>query len=170
MAVDPSEGERIGTFAARVLEDLYAVVYGERPVGVRVWCDGSALLMVLRLAGSSEDGATEPGTALPCEAIPELVATAVREQLGWDLSVGSAGVEAELGLVMLVFRLPETAPEQPQLEPAAMTAVAAAGERDGRRLPRWQALHTPSWRSWTPVPPSGVVPAPERRRLRLVED
>ena len=45
-----SDVEHVGAFAAQVLEDLYGLVYGERPVGVRVWCDGSALLMVVRLA------------------------------------------------------------------------------------------------------------------------
>ena len=51
MGHDPSDGAGVGAFAAGVLEDLYAAVYGERPVGVRTWCDGDALLMLLRLAG-----------------------------------------------------------------------------------------------------------------------
>src|SRR5579863_6930036 len=89
-----SDVELIGAFAAQVLEDLYGLVYGERPVGVRAWCDGSALLMVVRLAGPLESEQAELAAMVPCEGIPELVAAAVRAQTGWALAVGSWSVEA----------------------------------------------------------------------------
>jgi SAM-dependent methyltransferase len=101
-----SDVERIGAFAAQVLEDLYLLVYGERPVGVRAWCDGSALLMVVRLPGPLDEDGEEPGSMLPCEGVPEVVAAAVRAQTGWRLAIGSWSVEADLGLVMIVFRVP----------------------------------------------------------------
>src|SRR6185437_3241491 len=84
--------ELVGAFAAQVLEDLYGLVYGERTVGVRAWCDGSALLMVVRLAGPLDSEHAEVGTMLPCEGIPELVAAAVRAQTGWELAIGSWSV------------------------------------------------------------------------------
>ena len=104
-----------------MLEDLYGLVYGERPVGVRAWCDGSALLMVVRLAGPLESEQAELAAMVPCEGIPELVVAAVRAQTGWALAVGSWSVEADLGLVMFVFRLPG--------RPAGARARSRAGRR-----------------------------------------
>jgi hypothetical protein len=156
-----------------VLEDLYAVVYGERPVGVNIWCDSSALLMVLRLAGPADIEEPPPVEVLPCDAIPELVTTAVRAQTGWELVVGSSSVQAELGLAMFVFRLPSVGPPPTRLLRRG-ARLLDDGEPGPRRSARLSATHVPSWRSWTPVPSGGVVPAcesaPERRRLRLVEE
>jgi len=166
----PVEVERVGALAAQVLEDLYGLVYGERPVGVRVWCDGSALLMVVRLAGPRDAGEVELEALLPCDGIPELVATAVRAQTGWVLAVGSWSVEADLGLVMFVFRLVDEPRERPRLPDAGGAVLATSAELDARRAVRWQTSHRPSWRAWSPVPSGGVAPAPERRRLRIVED
>jgi hypothetical protein len=172
--VRPRDVDRIGRFAAGVLEDLYAVVYGERPVGVNLWCDSSALLMVLRLAGPADIEEPPLVGALPCDAIPELVTTAVRAQTGWELVVGSSSMEAELGLAMFVFRLPAVGP--PPTRPIRRGARALDG---GEPAPRRSAVrlsvtHVPSWRSWTPIPSGGVVPAcepaPGRGRLRLVEE
>jgi hypothetical protein len=169
----PRDVARIGRFAADVLEDLYAVVYGERPVGVNLWCDSSALLMVLRLAGPADIEEPPLVGALPCDAIPELVATAVRAQTGWELAVGSSSVEADLGLAMFVFRIPPGGP------PATRLAWRGArtlddGEPGKRRGGGLAATHVPSWRSWSPVPSGGVMPAcdpaTERRRLRLLEE
>jgi hypothetical protein len=163
--------DRIGRFAACVLEDLYAVVYGERPVGVNVWCESSALVMVLRMAGPADISEPPLAGSLPCEAIPELVTTAVRAQTGWELVVGSWSVQPELGLAMFVFRLRGAPPPPPRLRaPRALDE----GDPQPRRGVRASAAHVPSWRSWTPVPSGGVVPtcepASERRRLRLVEE
>jgi len=173
-----SDTERVGSFAAQVLEDLYGLVYGERPVGVRAWCDGSALLMVVRLAGPSDGAPAELGAMLPCEGIPELVAAAVRAQTGWELALGSWSVEADLGLVMFVFRLPDQAPERPRM-PDPAGALATSSELEARRAVRWHATPVPSWRAWSPVPGSPIPPesgdagaagGPERRRLRIVEE
>ena len=170
MGHDLSDGEGVGAFAAGVLEDLYAAVYGERPVGVRSWCDRDSLLMLLRLAGPAPFGGVprEHGGTLPYEAIPELVATAVRVQTGCELAVGSWSVEADLGLVMFVFRLPA---EPPRVVAAtASPKVEPVRERASRRT----TARVPSWRAWSPLPPGGVAgeheaPA-ERRRLQLVDD
>ena len=165
MGHDLADAEGVGAFAAGVLEDLYAAVYGERPVGVRTWCDRGSLLMLLRLAGPAPFGGVprEHGGTLPYEAIPELVATAVRVQTGCELAVGSWSVEADLGLVMFVFRLP--------VAPAGATPTTGPARQ---RAPRPTPARVPSWRSWSPLPPGGVVggrdaPA-EGRRLRLVEE
>ena len=178
MGHDLVDGEGVGAFAAGVLEDLYAAVYGERPVGVRTWCDRGSLLMLLRLAGPAPFGGVprEHGGTLPYEAIPELVATAVRVQTGCELAVGSWSVEADLGLVMFVFRLP-VAPlaGSPTWRPGVVAADAAPKTEPAReRGPRRTTARVPSWRAWSPVPPGGVVgehdkPA-EPRLLRLVED
>jgi hypothetical protein len=173
-----SNGDRVGAFAACVLEDLYAVIYGERPVGVRAWCDGGALLMLLRLAGPTPfDGEQrEPAGGLPYEAIPLLIAAAVRAQTGCELAVGSWSVEAELGLVMFVFRLPVEPVAAPQIPEPHLSALA--------RTPRPETAHgraasskttrAPSWRTWSPVPHGGLVPEPDppadRPHLRLVAD
>jgi hypothetical protein len=169
--------ERVGAFAAQVLEDLYGLVYGEPPVGVRAWCDGSALLMVVRLAGPSDGSPADLGAMMPCEGIPELVTAAVRAQTGWELAVGSWSVETDLGLVMFVFRLPDDPPQRPRM-PEAGAPHATRGELEARRAVRWHETHVPSWRAWSPVPgePLGggegesTGGAPERRRLRVVED
>jgi hypothetical protein len=168
---DLLDGERVGAFAASVLEDLYAVVHGERPVGVRAWCDDGALLMLLRLAGPMPFGGAqrEHQGKLPYEAIPELVAAAVRLQTGWELAVGSWSVESELGLVTFVFRLPPEpldGPRFPRAGVAPTSKPAGGSRRDSARVP--------AWRRWSPVPQDGVVadrelPA-EPQRLRLVED
>lgn len=169
MGHDLSDGAGVGAFAAGVLEDLYAAVYGERPVGVRTWCDRGSLLMLLRLAGPAPFDALprERGGTLPYEAIPELVATAVRVQTGCELAVGSWSVEADLGLVMFVFRLPI---EQTPVVAGRRSPKEPARERASRRT----TARVPSWRAWSPVPPGGVVGEPdapaERGRLRLVAD
>jgi hypothetical protein len=178
MGHDLSDGAGVGAFAAGVLEDLYAAVYGERPVGVRTWCDRGSLLMLLRLAGPAPfDGVPrERGGTLPYEAIPELVATAVRVQTGCELAVGSWSVEADLGLVMFVFRLPiESLSGSPTEEPGVAAArPSPTAEPAGKRASRRGTARVPSWRAWSPVPPGGAVdehdaPA-EHRRLRLVGD
>jgi hypothetical protein len=178
MQSDLSNVEGVGAFAACVLEDLYAVIYGERPVGVRTWCDGGALLMLLRLAGPTPfDGEPrEQGGRLPCEAIPELVAAAVRVQTGCELVVGSWSVEAELGLVMFVFRLPLeplAAPQIPQPDLSALAATPKPEGANGRAAGR-KTMRVPSWRTWSPVPQGGIVPEhdepAERPHLRLVAD
>jgi hypothetical protein len=178
MGHDLSDGEGVGAFAAGVLEDLYAAVYGERPVGVRSWCDRDSLLMLLRLAGPAPFGGVprEHGGTLPYEAIPELVATAVRVQTGCELAVGSWSVEADLGLVMFVFRLPaEPLAGSPAEQPRVVAATATPKAEPVReRASRRTTARVPSWRAWSPLPPGGVAgeheaPA-ERRRLRLVDD
>jgi hypothetical protein len=169
-----SEIELVGGLAAQVLEDLYGLVYGERPVGVRAWYDGTALLLVVRLAGPADADQAEIGTMLPSEGIPELVATAVRAQTGWDLSVGSWSVEADLGLVMFVFRVPDDPPERPRAADVGAPALATSAEVEARRSVRWQTSHLPAWRAWSPVPSGAVAPdgaaGADRRRLRIVED
>ncbi len=174
MGHDPSDGERVGAFAASVLEDLYAVVHGERPVGVRAWCDDGALLILLALAGPTPfvGAQREQGDRLPYEAIPELVAAAVRVQTGWELTLGSWSVEAELGLVTFVFRLPLEPLAGPRVTQPPLAAIAATPKPE--RASRRQGAGAPSWRAWSPLPQDGVVPeceAPaERQRLRLVEE
>jgi hypothetical protein len=175
---EQSTSERVGAFAACVLEDLYTAVYGERPVGVRVWCDGGALLMLLRLAGPTPFGGEqrEPGGRLPYDAIPELIAAAVRVQTGCELAVGSWSVEADLGLVMFVFRLPLQPVASPRKAEHGVTAIGEPpeGETTCGRAPNWPAARVPSWRSWSPVPHGGVVPErdahTQRQHLRLVAD
>jgi hypothetical protein len=129
-----SDADRVGNLAARVLADLHAVVFGERPVGVRSWCDGSALLVVLGLGEPNRagDGARD--------AMPDLVAAAVAAQTGWRLRPGNWAREPDLDLVMFVFHLPGTLAERPRLD---------GGPQALRREP---ADHVPAWRSWTPVP------------------
>lgn len=105
----------------------------------------------------------EQGSALPYEAIPELVSTAVRVQTGCELAAGSWSIEAELGLVTFVFRLPRGASGGPLMgKPRTAVSAATAGAELAR---------VPSWR---PVPRATVRPVREvpadRRRLRLVED
>jgi hypothetical protein len=171
-----SDVEHVGAFAAQVLEDLYGLVYGERPVGVRVWCDGSALLMVVRLAGPLDDGdgEAELGTMLPSECIPELVATAVRAQMGWGLSLSSSSVESELGLVMFVFRLPDDPPARARVPEFGGGLLATSAELEARRALRLQSTHVPSWRAWSPLPGRDIAAdgaaASDRRRLHIVED
>ena len=177
MGHDLSDGAGVGAFAAGVLEDLYAAVYGERPVGVRTWCDRGSLLMLLRLAGPAPFDALprERGGTLPYEAIPELVATAVRVQTGCELAVGSWSVEADLGLVMFVFRLPiELLSGSPSEQTPVVAGKRSPKEPARERASRRTTARMPSWRAWSPVPPGGVGgehDAPtEHRRLRLVDD
>jgi hypothetical protein len=171
------ELERVGAVAAQVLEDLYGLVYGERPVGVRVWCDGSALLMVVRLAGPADISEPELCSMLPCEGIPELIATAVRARTDWELAVGSSSVEADLGLVMFVFRVPEDGPPEHRsyASAASRALVATSAELEaGHAVRSRPATRIPSWRAWSPVPSGPIAPPdedePDRPRLRIVED
>jgi len=166
-----SDVEVVGAFATQVLEDLYGLVYGERPAGVRAWCDGSALLMVVHLAGPLEPEQSEIGTLVPCEGIPELVVAAVRAQTGWELAIGSGSVEPELGLVMFVFRLPDDPPQRPRIPEPGGALVTTSIELESRRASHWQSAHIPSWRAWSPVPGHGDdAGGGERRRLRIVKD
>jgi len=158
-----SDPARVGALAARVLEDIYTVVHGRAPVGVRSWCDDDTLLIVMRLA---ED--TSPGTRL-YSAFAPLLAAAVRVRTGWELDAGAVSVEREMGMVIFVFHLP-AAVSEPGGGSDAVDFVATAGS--GRmQPPRWQpeTVHVPSWRAWTPVPSRGV-PDAERRRVQTLED
>ena len=147
------ESARVGAFAARALEDIYTVVHGAGPVGVRTWCDGSSLLIVMRLADADDrDSRTGAGTRL-YSAFAPLLATAVQVRTGWELAGGAISVERELGLVIFVFHLPADPP-------------ADGLERRGQHR---EAVHVPSWRTWTPVP-SGGVASRGRRRARVPGD
>lgn len=155
------ERRRVGAVAARALEDIYAVVFRSRPEGVRAWSDGTALLVVMRLAEAGE-----PLESAALDALPALVATAVLARTGWQLAAGRATVEDGLGLVLLVYVLPEEAPTtRPPYD-----AELGLGAHAERRAPE----HVPSWRNWTPVPVGGGVPEREAphppRHLRLVDD
>ena len=165
MASEQSSSERVGAFAAGVLEQLYTVVYGEPPVGVRSWCEGGALMLLLRLAGPAPFGGFQPDQPelpgmLPYGAIPELVAEAVRVQAGCDLGIGSWSVEADLGLAMFVFRLPLEAPGGSQ--PPERAEFPPELGRD------WRLGGTPPWSDLAPL--GAVAPQAERDHLRLVAD
>jgi hypothetical protein len=148
-----------------VLEQLYTVVYGEPPVGVRSWSEGGAVMLLLRLAGPAPFGGFQPDQPeqpgmLPYAAIPELVAAAVRVQTGAELGVGTWTVEADLGLVMFVFRPPLGAPDSQRFQ--------QRGEFPHDLLEAWQAAGMPGWSDLEAV--SEVAPAGERDHLRLVAD
>ena len=165
MANEQSSSERVGTFAAGVLESLYAVVYGEPPVGVRAWTEGGALMLLLRLAGPAPFGGTLPDQPeypgmLPYAAIPELVAAAVRVQTGCELGIGSFSVEADLGLAMFVFRLP--------FDPPAAWALPERGEWSPEISPDWASAGLPPWSELAPMGRRGRDG--ERDHLRLVGD
>jgi hypothetical protein len=166
MANEQSSGERVGTFAAGVLESLYTVVYGEPPVGVRAWTEGGALMLLLRLAGPPPFGGFQPDQPehpgmLPYAAVPELVVAAVRVQTGCELGIGSFSVEAELGLVMFVFRLP--------FEPPAAWQLPERGEWSPELAPEWESAGVPPWSDLAPIGGTGGGEG-ERDHLRLVED
>ena len=124
---------RIAALAVRVLEALYLVVCGEPPAGARAWRDGSMLLLVLRPGEHGAEG-------LECEAVPALIAEAVRTRTGAQLRDGRWRREPGLGIEMFVFRLPAPA--------GSLDAVA-------RRVPAWQR--------WSPVPSLEVAAAGHRR-------
>ena len=108
---------------------------------------------------------------LPSEGIPELVATAVRSQTGWDISVGSWSVEPDLGLVMFVFRLPDDPPERVRVPEFGGGLLAASAELEARRARRSQRRHVPSWRAWSPLETGDVATdGAGGRRLQIVED
>jgi hypothetical protein len=165
MANEQSSSERVGTFAAGVLESLYVVVYGEPPVGVRAWTEGGALMLLLRLAGPAPFGGYQPDQPdlpgmLPYGAIPELVAAAVRVQTGCELGLGNFSVEAELGLAMFVFRLP--------FEPPAAWQLPERGEWSPELTPEWASAGVPPWSEVASIGGSGSEG--ERDHLRLVGD
>ena len=167
MANEQSTSERVGTFAAGVLESLYKVVYGEPPVGVRAWTEGGALMLLLRLAGPAPFGGFQPDQPelpgmLPYAAIPELVAAAVSVQTGCELGIGSFSVEAELGLVMFVFRLP--------FETPAHWHLPERGEWSPELAPEWTSAGAPPWSDLTRFGSSGSGGDGERDHLRLVGD
>ena len=165
MASEQSNGDRVGAFAAGVLEQLYEVVYGEPPVGVRSWCEGGALMLLLRLAGPAPFGGFQPDQPehpgmLPYGAIPELVAEAVRVREGCDLGIGSWSVEADLGLAMFVFRLPFETPGGARFPERA--------EFPSELVREWQSGGSPPWGDLAPQ--GEVAPEGERDHLRLVGD
>jgi hypothetical protein len=165
MTNDQTSSERVGTFAAGVLESLYAVVYGEPPGGGRAWTEGGALMLLLRLAGPAPFGGYQPDQPdlpgmLPYGAIPELVAAAVRVQIGCELGIGSFSVEAELGLAMFVFRLP--------FEPPSAWHLPERGEWLPELTPEWSSAGVPPWSEVASIGGSGDVG--EREHLRLVAD
>ena len=168
MASEPSEGERVGAFAASVLENLYTAVYGERPVGVRSWCDDGALVLLLRLAGPAPFGEPreESGT-FPCEAIPELLATAVRVQAGRELGAGSFNVDLELGLVTFVFHIPpDGGREHVGAAPSWDSVRLLAVRRAWRRRARWRRARPPAARRRRPYAGLRSALAVERDRVR----
>jgi hypothetical protein len=165
MASEQSSSERIGAFAAGVLEQLYTVIYGEPPVGVRSWCEGGALMLLLRLAGPAPFGGFQPDQPehpgmLPYGAIPELVAEAVRVQAECELGIGSWSVEADLGLAMFVFRLPFEAP--------GGSRFLERAEFPRELVREWQSGGEPPWGDLAPL--GEVAPEAEREHLRLVGD
>ena len=139
---------------------------------MRTWCDGGALLMLLRLAGPAPfDGcAREPDGTLPYAAIPELVATAVRVQTGCELAVGSWSVEAELGLVMFVFRLPSSRRRRSGSPPRAGSARRRSRSRAASRRRRARAVVAHVEPGAERRRRRRARPPAERERLRLVAD
>lgn len=164
MANEQPSSDSVGAFAAGVLEQLYEVVYGEPPVGVRAWTEGGALMLLLRLAGPAPFGGFQPDQPehpgmLPYGAIPELVAEAVRVQAGCELGIGSWSVEADLGLAMFVFRLP--------FETPGGSRFPERVEFPAELVREWQSGGAP----WGDLAQLGeVAPEGERDHLRLVSD
>lgn len=125
---------RIAALAVRSLEALHLAVCGVAPAGVRAWRDGSTLLLVLR---PQEGGSV----GLDYEALPVLIAEAVRARTGAALHDGRWRSEPGLGIEVFVFGLPEPSP--------------AAGA---------PAHRAPAWQRWSPVPAGNVAAAAGPRR------
>ena len=111
---------RLAALAARALEALYAAVCGEPPIGARAWRDGSTLLLVL---APGENGAC----GLECEALPALIADAVRTRTGAQLRDGRWRSEPELGIEMFVFRLPAPVDPPPAWKPSGVFEPSRRG-------------------------------------------
>src|SRR5260370_369784 len=78
------ESARVGAVAARALEDIYTVVHGEGPVGVRTWCHGRSLLIVMRLADADDrDSRPGAGTRLDSAFAPGRAAEGGAEDAVW---------------------------------------------------------------------------------------
>jgi hypothetical protein len=125
MIADRFDNERLAAFAARVLADLYAVVYQERPAAMRAWCEHDELVIAMRLVGPMplSDG---PRGRLPHAGLPDLVAAAVAAQTAWELTVVGWSAEADLGLVRFVFGLPGALRAGENTMPATVAPIAGA--------------------------------------------
>lgn len=142
MAPEPPDSPAVvGALAAHTLEDLYASVCGEPPLGAHAWRDGATLLLVL---APGEGAAPLPDYA----ALPAQIAAAVRARTGCELRGGRWSSDRELGLEMFVFRLP-----------SASGARARGGEAADRRVPAWQR--------WSPVPAGGLPRSGRRHGSRM---
>lgn len=164
MIADRFDNERLAAFTARVLSDLYAVVYQERPAGMRAWCEHDELVVAIRLGGP-----TPRAGLLPHAGLPDLVAAAVVAQTGWELSVVGWSAEADLGLVRFVFGLPAALCAAGVATPATVAPIAGAA---GVNSVAGGARHVDARRraSGSPArnPRHSRAPAGEQPWLRLV--
>jgi hypothetical protein len=98
--------EAVDLLACEVLADLYRAYCGTRPLAVRSYRDGEALLLLLRFEPDSfEDDATGPGSLVgtALRAMPGMIASAVEARTGARLAPGNLSVCTERGLAVLAF-------------------------------------------------------------------
>jgi hypothetical protein len=103
--------EAVDLLACEVLADLYRAYCGTRPLAVRSYRDGEALLLLLRFEPDSFDdddddaAAAGPGSLVgtALRAMPGMIASAVEARTGARLAPGNLSFCSERGLAVLAF-------------------------------------------------------------------
>jgi hypothetical protein len=108
VADDRSEMERVGSLAAELMAQLYAVAAGGRPLVARAYHEDDALLLLLRFEPSHLSESTEPGSPLSeaaLMALPDMIASAVHAQSGYRhrLIPGSLTISSDHSVISLGF-------------------------------------------------------------------
>ncbi len=128
------EMEQVGTLAAELMAQLYAVAAGARPLVARAYHDEDALLLLLRFDPRHVSESTQPGSPLSeaaLMALPDMIASAVHAQTGYRhcLIPGSLTISSDHSVVSLGFSV-----VLEQADGETTIAAAAAEERPAPRL------------------------------------
>jgi hypothetical protein len=130
-----SEMEAVGSLAAELMAQLYAVAAGGRPLVARAYHEEDALLLLLRFDPAHLSGSQQPGSPLSeaaLMALPDMIASALHAQSGYRhrLIPGSLTISSNHGVVSLGFSVVLGTPESMN----TLTSSTGGGDWPSPRL------------------------------------
>jgi hypothetical protein len=109
--------DSLGAIAQAALGEIHETLYGRPPAAVRAWCDGDAILVVLRIA--LEAGEPAPHAGPPLLGMAEMVSAAVYQRTGEMLTPSGQSTDPDRGLAVLAFERTRTVRAAPRITPVS---------------------------------------------------